>query len=312
MLLTSARARMAFERLKPFLALSRTPHGLLDMAMPVAVAILWLGAFPPLGVAFLGLFTVFAGYTAVYAVNDLADYKTDRESFLEGPADNSGYLDAVYARHPLAMGLVTRRDAYAWTAAWAVAALAGAYILNPVCAYLMLAGCALEAAYCRLLKVTHLRALLNGVVKALGSLAAVLAVDPAAPLWFLVLTLAMLFCWEIGGQNIPADWFDLEPDRRRGARTLCVTLGLDRAAKVSLATLSAATALAAVMLLASPGKFPLWVTIAATGVNAWLMPCSAGRLSDDPTRDASSRLFTRASYFPVVMLGAAVTGMIVR
>ena len=64
-------------RLKLFLALSRTPHGLLDLATPGLAALLCLGGFPTPGVTLLGLLTVFAGYTAVYALNDLVDYRTD-------------------------------------------------------------------------------------------------------------------------------------------------------------------------------------------------------------------------------------------
>lgn len=300
------------ERLKPFLALSRTPHGLLDMAMPVAAALLWLGSFPPAPVALLGLLTVFAGYTAVYALNDLADYGTDRANFLEGQGDNSGYLDAVYARHPLAMGLLTKRQAYAWAGGWALTALIGAYLLNPVCAYILLAGCAMEVAYCLLLKVSHLRALINGVVKSLGGVAAVLAVDPAAPLWFPALLFGVTFLWEIGGQNIPADWFDLELDRRQGARTMCVVLGLARAAKVSLWTLTGATALAFFLLVLSPAGLPWWLVLAATAAIAWLLPLPALKLGRFPSRESASALFARASYLPVVLLGTMLFWLAVR
>ena len=302
----------AFSRLKPYLALSRTPHGVMDMAMPVAAALLWLGKSPPPGVMLLGLLTVFAGYTAVYALNDLADYKTDRANFLDGQGDNSGYLDAVYARHPMAMGLITTRQGLYWAAGWAVTALLGAWLLNPFCAVLLLSGCALEVAYCLLLKVSHLRALINGVVKSLGGVAAVLAVDPGCPLWFPAMILAMAFCWEIGGQNIPADWFDLELDRRQGAKTLCVVLGTERAAKVSLWTLCAATALAGTLLALSPARLPGALVLAATMAVAWIMPWQARRLLTEPTRDSASKLFTRASYFPVVLLGTVLAWMAVR
>jgi len=309
---STAQPGGAFSRLKYFLALSRTPHGLLDMTMPVAVALLWLGSLPPAGVMLLALFTVFAGYTAIYAVNDLADYKTDRANFLDGQGDNEGYLDAVYARHPMAMGLVTMREGLVWAGCWGGAALIGAFILNPVCAWMLLAGCALEVAYCLLLKVSHLRALLNGVVKTLGSLAAVLAVDPAAPWWFLGLVFAALFCWEIGGQNIPADWFDLELDQRQGAKTLCVVLGLERAARVSLWALGASTALAALILAVSPAGIPVWLVLTATAVVAWLLPWQARRLVTDPSRDNASRLFNLASYFPVVLLTMVMVWFVVR
>ena len=301
-----------FNRLKPFLALSRTPHGVMDMAMPVAAALLWLGKAPPAGVMLLGLFTVFAGYTAVYALNDLADYKTDRANFLNGQGDNSGYLDAVYARHPMAMGLITPRQGLAWAVGWAVASLAGAWVLNPVCALILLGGCALEVAYCWLLKVTHLRALINGVVKSLGGVAAVLAVDPNAPLWFPAILFCMTFCWEIGGQNIPADWFDLELDRRQGARTMCVVLRTRRATMVSFWTLCAAAALGGALLGVSPAKLPKTLTIAATMLNAWIMPWQARMLMMAPSRYSASKLFTKASYFPLVMLGTVVAWMVVR
>lgn len=312
MLLSTTLPTGVFSRMKLFLALSRTPHGLLDMAMPVAAALLWLGGVPPLGVMLLGLFTVFAGYTAVYAVNDLADYKTDKANYLDGPSDNTGYLDAVYARHPMAMGLLTPREGLAWACGWGLASLLGAYVLNPVCALLLLAGCALEAFYCLLLKVSHLRALVNGVVKSLGGVAAVLAVDPNAPLWFTTLLLAMTFCWEIGGQNIPADWFDLELDRKQGAKTVCVVLGLERAARVSVWTLGVATALAGLLLAFSPAKLPALLALAATALNVWIMLWPARRLLTEPSRENASRLFTRASYFPVVMLGTAVVCFVLR
>jgi 4-hydroxybenzoate polyprenyltransferase len=302
----------AFSRLKYFLALSRTPHGVLDMAMPVAAALLWLGHVPPLWTMLLGLFTVFAGYTAVYAVNDLADYKTDRANFLSGQGNTEGYLDAVYARHPMAMGLITTREGLLWAGGWALGALAGAWTLNPVCALMLLTGCALEVGYCLLLKVSHLRALVNGVVKTLGSVAAVLAVDSAAPWWFLGLVFVALFCWEIGGQNIPADWFDLELDRRQGAKTMCVVLGLSRAAKVSLWTLCASTVMAALILALSPAAIPPALTLAATAANAWLMPWPARKLLTAPSRENASRLFGRASYFPVVLLGATALWFVLR
>ena len=68
------------EQLRLFLALSRTPHLLIDLATPMAVALLCLGKFPPLSTIILGLITVFAGYACIYALNDVTDYKlTDKD-----------------------------------------------------------------------------------------------------------------------------------------------------------------------------------------------------------------------------------------
>ena len=77
-------------RLKLFLALSRTPHGILDMATPALAALLWLGGFPSAGVIALGLLTAFAGYTAVYALNDLVDYRVDKEEARQVTLQESG------------------------------------------------------------------------------------------------------------------------------------------------------------------------------------------------------------------------------
>ena len=179
-------------------------------------------------------------------------------------------------------------------------------------ALLLLAGCALETLYCLLLKVSHLRTLVNGVVKSLGGVAAVLAVDPNASLWFPALLFAMTFCWEIGGQNIPADWFDLELDRKQGAKTMCVVLGLERAARVSVWTLGGSTALAGLLLALSPAKVPIVLVLAASALIVWIMLWPASRLLTEPSRENASRLFTRASYFPVVMLGTAVVWLVIR
>src|SRR5208337_2634814 len=168
---------VGFSRVKLLLALSRTPHGLLDLAAPALAALLWLGRLPPLGTTALGLLTVFAGYTAVYALNDLVDCRVDRDKLrLQGGPGADYYLDAVFLRHPLAAGKVSLPEGLLWTGAWALVAFLGAYCLNPVCALIFLAGCLLETAYCLLLRVSHWRLLVAGVVKSLGALARVLAV----------------------------------------------------------------------------------------------------------------------------------------
>ena len=68
------------ERLKLFWALSRTPHGLIDMAGPCAAALLCLGHFPSFATTVIGCITLFAGYTAVYALNDVVDLRNDKEN----------------------------------------------------------------------------------------------------------------------------------------------------------------------------------------------------------------------------------------
>jgi 4-hydroxybenzoate polyprenyltransferase len=298
-----APAASGFARLKLFLALSRTPHGLLDLATPALAAVLWCGGPPPAGIIALGLLTVFAGYTAVYALNDVVDRRVDREKLrLQAASEKPAYLDAVFRRHPLAAGAVSLREGLLWTGAWAAIALAGAYVLNPVCALIFLAGCLLEAVYCLLLRVSHLRVLVSGLVKTLGGLAAVLAVDPHPAPHLLILLLGWLFFWEIGGQNIPADWHDLEEDRLLRARTVPVRFGPRGASVLALGSLAVSVALSLPLLRLAPGACTLpGVGLAlAAGLYFLLLPALGLYRTKGPGQAAA--LFNRASYYPLSML----------
>jgi 4-hydroxybenzoate polyprenyltransferase len=221
-----------------FFALSRTPHGLLDMATPGLAALLWLGEFPSVRTVVIGLITTFAGYTAVYALNDLVDYRTDKEKLrLGGFQDSRNYLDAAIIRHPLAQGFLSIKEGFTWAGAWSLVALLGAFLLNPVCVLIFLAGCSLEIIYCLMWKISPFRSLVSGVVKASGALAAIFAVDPDPSISFLLVLFFWLFFWEIGGQNIPNDWAEIEEDRQLQARTILSNTGRKKPAGSSLALL---------------------------------------------------------------------------
>jgi len=297
------RSPSALLRLKLFFALSRTPHGLLDMATPALAALLWHGSIPSLRIILVGLITVFAGYTAVYALNDLVDSRVDRRKLEQGGfRDTENYLDAVLIRHPLAQGLLTFKEAVLWTMGWALLTLLGAYLLNPMCALIFLAACLLEAIYCLMWRTSHLRTLIMGVVKTSGAMAAVFAVDPRPSLPFLVLLFLWLFFWEIGGQNIPADWTDIKEDRALKATTIPLRLGLGRAKWICLSSLALAVALNGILVGLSrvETKLPLLALSAAAGLFLLLIP--AFRLFKTRQRSQASILFNRASYYPLALL----------
>jgi 4-hydroxybenzoate polyprenyltransferase len=208
--MTLARYR---EKLKHFWALSRTPHGIIDMTTPCMAALLWLGEFPALGTIIVGLVTVFAGYTAVYALNDVIGYRSDRAKLEAGGFEGAAHasdIDALLVRHPMAQGLISLPAGLAWAIGWGLVAALGAYWLNPVCLLIFGAGCLLEAIYCLLWRVSPYRALVSGAVKSAGAIAAVFAVDPAPSAVFLLFLFLVIFFWEIGGQNAPNDWTDIE------------------------------------------------------------------------------------------------------
>lgn len=294
-------------------ALSRTPHAVLDLAGPFCAALLGQGGLPPLWIILVGGITVFAGYTAVYALNDIVDYRNDRKLFESLGRDvRGGYLDAAGIRHPLAQGYLTLPRAVLWFAGFAVTALIGSWLLNPVCAGLLVFGCLLETVYCLLLSVSHFRAILNGVVKSLGPLAAAFAVNPAPSPWFLAGLMAWVFAWEIGGQNIPADWHDAARDRRTGARTVPVVLGPARAGRLALGCLSASLVLSVPLLALSPlAVTPAFWALALLGGGLLVLP-PAVRLARGLADADASELFNRASFYPALMLGVLVAFLIVR
>ena len=298
-------------RLKLLLALSRTPHLVIDLATPALAALLCLGHFPPPVVVVLGMITVYAGYTAVYALNDLVDYRTDREKVrVGGYSDGEDFLDGVLVRHPLAKGVLTLPEGILWAAGWAMVAMLGAWLLNPICLYVFLAGGALETIYCLLWRVTPMRAVINGIVKSLGAVAAVFAVNPHPSVLFLIVLLGLIFFWEIGGQNIPNDWTDIEEDRHFKAKTIPVKLGLARAALLSQACLVAAYLLTFMLIWISPMSFGAVHLLAVAGLGIWLLLLPALRLVEQNDRRNAMDLFNKASHFPLSLLVVVLVRMV--
>lgn len=288
--------------LKRFLALSRTTHGILDVAMPGFTALLWLGAFPEWQVILLSLLTAFAGYTAIYALNDLVAIQTDREKFA-GEGINQGYsVEASAMRYPLAQNILTAKQGWLWFGFWYALALAGAYLLNPVIIFIVLAAAVLEVIYCRLLKVTYWRTLVSGLVKSCGPVAAVFVVQPTPSLPLLLLMLLWLMLWEIGGQNIPADWNDVEEDKRVGAKTIPLTFGAERAGLVVVITLTLTTLVSLFLPLISP-KTLGWPYLAASGLaGLYLLILPGIQLYQKRESRQAGRLFDHASYYPLAQL----------
>jgi 4-hydroxybenzoate polyprenyltransferase len=114
----------------------------------------------------------------------------------------------------MAQGLLSLREGLLWALGWSLLAIVGAYLLNPVCMLIFVGGCFLEAIYCLMLRVSPFRTIVSGGVKTSGAVAAVFAVDPYPSLLYIIALFLWLFFWEIGGQNIPADWADIEEDRQ--------------------------------------------------------------------------------------------------
>ncbi len=284
--------------MKRFFALSRTTHGVLDIAAPGFYALLWLGHFPQWQVILLSLFTAFAAYTAIYALNDLAGIAVDREKFSGGI--NAGYsVEASVLRHPLAQDVLDYRSGLLWFAGWFAAALVGSYLLNPVIVFILIAAAILEIIYCLLLKVSYLRTFVSGLVKSSGPIAAIFAVDPnPSPPALLLLLLAWVFFWEIGGQNIPADWNDTAEDRRVNAKTIPIHFGAQKAGLIVMISLGLTTAASMLLPLASPLNLGLPYLLASAVIGYILLLQPGYQLYKLQEGRLAAALFDKASHYP--------------
>jgi len=292
--------------LKTYLGLSRTPHGLLDMSTPLLAAFVWLDGLPKSWMIPVGLVTTFAAYTVGYAVNDLVDRLVDQQRFRRGWREANGYIDAVMPRHPLASGHLSRNQAILWTAIWGALAGAGCYVLGRPVFVLFLAAILLEIVYCLMWRLTPLRVIVSGIVKTLGPVAAVFAVDPRPSLSPLLLLFAWLFFWEVGGQNIPSDWTDIEEDKDLGAQTIPVLVGTVWSARLALAALSLAVLLNMAFLAVIARQGAILLAALSLGIGAYLLIEPGVLLVTKRSREAVFRLFNRASYYPVALLVAAI------
>ena len=288
--------------MKRFFALSRTQHGIIDLSTTGFAALIWLGHFPGLGFTALALLTAFAGYTSIYALNDLVGHKVDKEKH-DGGVLQSGYsVEASEDHHPLVQGVLSTKAAMAWMGFWFLVALVGSWLLNPIIVVILGIGCVFEIAYCKLLKVTHWRILLSGVVKSCGPIAAVFAVDPSPSLGFLVLIFAWVFMWEVSGQNIPADWNDVEEDKRVGAKTIPARFGPGSAANVIMVAAVLTLLIGASFPLFSPASLGVPFSVASLAIGYFLLLSPAIHLWKTKDGKNAGGLFDKASYYPAAML----------
>jgi len=288
------------EQLKLFLALSRTPHLLIDLATPMAGALLCVGTFPPISTIILGLITVFAGYACIYALNDVTDYELDRKRMGELPREQACFdLDCIFVRHPLAQGFISFAGGMVWTALWGLIALVGATLLNPVCGAIFIFGAMLEVIYCRFYSYSQWKILIAATVKNLGGLAAIYAVNPDPPLEFIIIVFIWIAFWEVGGQNIPNDLVDMDEDRRLGGKTIPVVYGANRSILIMLITLIASFVFGLGLIFLSPLAFKGVYLVGAiiSGLLFLLLPLKRF-LAEKDTRKAIN-LFNQASLYPV-------------
>ncbi len=297
--------------MKKFFALSRITHGILDLATPGFCALLWLGHFPSWQTILLSLFTAFAAYTATYALNDLVGITVDKEKFAGGI--NAGYsVEASDMRYPLAQNVLSYRGGWLWFAVWFALALISSYLLNPAIVIILISASILEVIYCLLLKVTYWRTLVSGMVKSSGPLAAVFVVDRNPSLYLLLLIFIWVFFWEIGGQNIPADWNDTAEDKRVNAKTIPIQFGTKKAGLIVMISLGLTVIISLLLPMISPVNLG-WSYLLASAVVGFILLLKPGyQLYQLQEGCRAATLFDKASYYPLAQLAIVSIFVIIK
>jgi len=295
-------AALSREGAKKFFGLSRMTHSVLDIAHPAVGALLVLGAFPGVSTVVIGLAAAFAGFTAVFALNDVMDCSVDCEKMAKLTGKKECFdIDSVGYRHPIAQGALTFNAGLGWVIIWGLLSLGLAFILRPLCAALMVTALLLEIGYCRLLRVTHWKALLSGSMVAVGGLVGVYAVAAMPPIGFLALFFAWAFAWEMGCRNITNDWSDLEEDTAMKIRTFPVRYGRKVSSWISFILLCLTVAASLAFPLVAPMKHSLLYLGGALAAGAVFLILPAVRWVRDQKTTSVLHLFNRACFYPLAV-----------
>jgi 4-hydroxybenzoate polyprenyltransferase len=292
-------------KLKDFFGLSRMTHSVLDIAHPALGAILVFGGIPRAFTVIVGLCAAFCGYTAVFALNDLMDCKVDCEKLGGYSGKRECFdLDSVGLRHPLAQGSITYRSAVGWVVLWGILALGLAFLLDPICSLLMATAAGLEAGYCRLLRVTHWKTVLSGLMVGVGGLAGVFAVTSAPPAAMVGVFTLWAFTWEVGCRNIPNDWSDLEEDRALRIKSMPVRFGRPVTSKLSFLLACITIGVSLMFPYVTAMRFPLVFQFGALVAGILLLILPGLRWLRDQQTKSAMLFFNRACFYPLAVLAA--------
>jgi 4-hydroxybenzoate polyprenyltransferase len=111
----------------------------------------------------------------------------------------------------------------------------------------------------------------------------------------------MLF-WEIGGQNVPADWNDTVEDQRVGAKTIPIRFGFRKAGLVIIAALGLTVISSIFLQVISPLPLGIPYIIASTLAGYFLLLQPGYRLYRLQDGRLAAKLFDKASYYPLAQL----------
>ncbi len=300
-------APSASPSIRAILGFSRFLQATLSVAQPMLAALVALHSFPPAGQLAIGVASAWAGFLAVFALNDLLDVDLDRDRFAHLRSYDDFDIDSALSRHPLARQQMSHSLALSWVGGLAGLALAGAWLLHPLAAGLFLLAALLEIAYCKLARVTPAKTLISGAMVGVGALAGWVAMSREVRPLEMGLVFLWMAAWEIGGRNIVNDFADVEEDARLGVKTVSLVYGPKVAAGLTLGILGV-TVLTSVLLGIVSGLGSIYLAGAALA-GGWMLLEPGLRLMQHPTPQQSMALFNRASLYPIPVLVALIASL---
>lgn len=269
-------------------------------------AVLAAGGLPGWRAVGIGLVASWAGFFAVFSLNDVLDHKVDAESLRAGTEVSDGYdVDIAFQRHPLAHGTLSLRLSVLWVLGLTAVAAVGALLLSPLALLFFALAVAIEVVYCALRRVTCAKTILSGLMVGCGGLAGWTAVAPLRPAAFTVF--AFLMFWEFS-RNMANDLGDIRSDASVGIRTVATTFG---AVVSSRANLVAASAMLGSVVFLTQNAAALAVALVSA---VWLVVLPMEHLVRTPDSEHAVRYFNRISWYPeaillAVLLGSAAGGL---
>jgi 4-hydroxybenzoate polyprenyltransferase len=299
------------ERFKTYFGFSRMHHSVLDVAHPSFGALIALGSFPPPLPLLIGLMSASAGFTAIFALNDLMDWRIDKERFQTHLRESSQFdIDAMGYPHPIAQGRLRFGKGLSWVLCWSLLSLLLAVLLNPLCGLILLVAVGLEACYCKLLRRSHWKALLSGCMVGIGALAGVYAYKNSPSVAYVFAVFVWTFSWEVGGRNISGDWIDIEEDSFLGIRTFPIRYGKIRSSQMAFAFMILTVLSSLSFPLVGVIRHPLTYSAGALLAGGFLLILPGWRWVKKQSEETALALFNRACVYPLGMFAVAVISIL--
>jgi 4-hydroxybenzoate polyprenyltransferase len=114
----------------------------------------------------------------------------------------------------------------------------------------------------------------------------------------------------VGGQNIPADWFDVDEDRQLSFKTIPARFGFELAGRIILVSIIITLLMNLLFLALLHHGFSFFLAGASLVTGFYLLLLPAYNLYKTKAPALVSKLFNRASFYPLVLLVAVLLEMI--